>query len=366
MICDDAAEYISALCDGETIPPTAAQHIATCPDCQARLGDYLAMGVELRRAASLGLADAVPSRHWTKPQNRVATWWQKGWGTMRIPRLAFAGLIASILVLASVVVVNRARAQNTGTVVLLTLAGPNLPPSDCPISTEDKDQSCYWSWRIGSQAVALKLRLLSRDGGRVRLAIRTRTYHPGEDMGALTRDADPVARLQELWFEPGESLKVDVPEVGTLALRGEWMDHMPILGKLDPGPTELRLGRPLLLKDKRVVGDLSGSIGGMFSLDEQDWAMDCTIPGEGRFQISLLPMKGAVEAHVDLGRISFEEGGHSWELVNGVPVCRADHVWVLHRPALKPRGENGGDVGCGDVKLVQTEPGVWEPQEKPK
>ena len=47
-------------------------------------------------------------------------------------------------------------------------------------------------------------------------------------MSALTRDADPVARLQEVWFEPGESLKVDVPEVGTLTLKGEWLDHVPI------------------------------------------------------------------------------------------------------------------------------------------
>ena len=184
-------------------------------------------------------------------------------------------------------------------------------------------------------------------------------------MGALTRDADPVARLQEVWFEPGESLKVDVPEVGTITLKGEWIDHMPILGKLDPGPTELRFGSPLLLKDQRVIGDLSSVLDGMFSQDQQDWAMVFIIPGEGRFLVSLLPMKGAVEAHVDLGRISFEEGGHSWELVNGVPVCRADHVWVLHQPDLKAMGKKTDHVSCGNVKLVQTEPGVWEPQEKP-
>ena len=88
-------------------------------------------------------------------------------------------------------------------------------------------------------------------------------------MGALTRDADPVARLQEVWFEPGESLKVDVPEVGTLTLKGEWMDHKPILGKLDPGPTELRFGSPLLLKDQRVVGDLSRVIGGIYGQDSR-------------------------------------------------------------------------------------------------
>ena len=351
MICDDAAEYISALCDGETISPLAAQHIGACPHCQARLSDYLAMGVELRRAASLGLADAVPSRVWIKPQNRLATWWQKGWGPVRIPRLAFAGLIAGILVLASALAVNKARAQNTGTVVLLTVAGPNGPPSDCPISTENKDQAPYWSWMIGARPVALKVRLLARDGGRVLLAIRTRIYKPGEDMSALTRDADPVARLQEVWFEPGEPLKFDVPEVGTLTLKGEWLDHMPIMGTLDPGPNELRLGRPLLLKDKVVVGDLSSTIGGIYGQDDSGWAMAFYIPGEGRFLLSQLPMKGAVEADVAQGRISFEEGGHSWELVSGVPVCRADHVWVLHEPdsKLKIVGPNGTTCGSNEA-----------------
>lgn len=368
MICDDAAEYVSALCDGETIPPAAAQHIGSCADCQARLTDYLALGVELRRAASLELADAVPSRSWTKPQNRVAAWWQKGSRTMRIPRLAFAGLIAGVLVLASALAVNKSRAQNTGSVILLTVAGPNLPPSDCPISMVDKDQSPYWSWKIGGRPVALKIRLLARDGGRVRFAIRTRIYNPGDDMGAFTRDADPLARLQEVWFEPGESLKVDVPEVGTLILKGEWFDHMPIMGFLDPGPTELRLGSPLLLKDKRVVGDLSSNIGGYYSQDTPDWAMAFYIPGEGRFYLAELPMKGSVEAHVAFSRITFEEGGHSWELVNGVPVCRADHVWILHQPdfKMKAAGPVGGEhIAFGNTKLVQTGPGEWVPEEWP-
>jgi hypothetical protein len=367
MMCDDAAEYVSALCDGETIPPTTAQHIATCPDCQTRLNDYLAMGVELRRTASLGLADAVPSRNWTKPQNRIATWWQKGWGTMRIPRLAFAVLIAGILTLASTLAVDKARAHDTGTVVLLSTVFPNGEIADCPISTQDKNQSCYSSQHIGSQFLAYKVRLLLREGSRVLLGIRTLTFQLASgphDLSSFVNSEEPG---REVWFEPGEPLKFAVPEVGMLTLKGEWMDHMPILGTLDPGPNELRLGAPLLLKDKVVVGDLSSHIGGIYTQDDQDRAMAFYIPGEGRFLISQLPMKGAVEAHVSLGRISFEEGGHSWELVNGVPVCRADHVWVLHQPdfRMNTMGQNGDHITFGNPKLVQTEPGLWVPQEMP-
>ena len=45
--CEDAAEYVSALADGETIPSSFAQHIGACTACQARLHHYLAMGAEL-------------------------------------------------------------------------------------------------------------------------------------------------------------------------------------------------------------------------------------------------------------------------------------------------------------------------------
>jgi hypothetical protein len=364
MICYDAAEYISALCDGETIPPTAAQHIATCPDCQARLSEYLAMGVELRQAASLGLADPVPPRVWTKPQNRLATWWQKGWGTMRIPRVAFAGLIAGILVLASVLAVNRARAQNTGNVVLLTTVGPNGPLTDCAFSTQDRNQnSCVWYGKVGSRFLAYRVFVGARDGGRVQLGIYTVTYTSGTNPGSPESQSGST---QSIWFEPGEPSKFNVPQVGTLTLEGEWMDHMPILGTLEPIPNEIRLGRPLLLKDNVAVGDLSRNIGGIFGWDDLDRAFGFYISGQGRFLLSQLPMKGSVEAQVVQGRVSFEEGGHSWELLSGVPVCRADHIWVLHQPDLKPKTSGlDGTTCCSNLKLVQTEPGLWEPQEKP-
>jgi hypothetical protein len=365
VICNDAAEYVSALCDGETIPPSAAQHIAACPDCQARLHDYLALGVELRRTASLELADGVPSPGWAKPQNRFATWWQKVWGTMRIPKLAFGVLVACVVLLASSLAVNRVRANNTGTVVLLSTEVPNGWQADCPLSTQEKNQSCYAEGSTGSSFLAYKVRLLSRDGSRVLLGIRTLTYPLTSRPHNLSSFVNSNEPGRKVWFEPGEPSKFDVPGVGALTLKGVWMDHVPILGKLDPAPNELRLGRPLLLKDNVVVGDLSSNIGGVYSQDKPDWAMVFYIQGEGRFVLSELPMKGAVEAHVALGRISFKAGGHSWELISGVPVCRADHVWVLYQPNFR-MATMGRRVAFGDTKLVQTGPGVWVPQKWPK
>ncbi len=366
MICNEAAEYISALCDGETIPPTAAEHIGACPDCQALLSDYLALGVELRRTASLELANAVPSRNWTKPQNRVATWWRKGWGPMRVPRLVFGSLIACVVVLASAFVVSRARANVTGTVVLLSTTGPNGGLlTDCALSTLEKQQfPCTWYGKVGSRFLAYRVFFVTRKGGRVRLTIYTRTYMSGAKPVFPQREG---GFIKDVWFEPGKQSKLNVPGVGTLTLEGVWMDHMPILGTLEPIPNEIRLGRPLLLKDNVVVGDLSHFIGGTFGMDDLESAFGFYIPGQGRFLLSLLPMKGAVEAHVVQGRISFKEGGHSWELVSGVPVCRADHLWVLRQPGYKPKGWNPNTPSCcSSPKLVQIEPGVWLPEKWPK
>lgn len=366
MICKDSAEYVSALCDRETIPSKAAQHIAHCPDCQARLSDYLALGVELRRAASLELSVAVPSVSWTKPQNRIATWWQKGWETMRIPRLAFVVLIAGILALASALAVNKARAHNTGSVVLLSTTGPIGPIMDCPLSTEDKNFAMCSSYtKVGSQFLAYTVNLTSRKDGRVLLAIRTHTYPvppEGNVFDVFQLNAEPA---REIWFEPGEPLRIDVPQIGPITLKGEWMDHMPVLGlhkeDLTPGPNEVRFASPLLLRDRSLVGDLKGSISGILATNDRDSAIQTYFPGEGRFLISLLPMKDAVEAKVTFSRISFEQGGHSWEFVTGAPVSRADKLWVLHQPDFRVPGINSPSVG--NIKLVQEHPGVWVPDD---
>jgi len=368
MNCDDAAEFVSALCDNETIPPAAAEHIKTCAVCHARLSEYIAMGVELRCAASLETSAGVPHREWAKPRTRLAAWWRRGWETMRIPRVAFAVLIAGILVLASTLAVVKVRANNTGTVVLLSTVGPNGRLPDCPLSTQDAKQACDSYVRIGSQFLAYRVRLLSRQGARVQLAIRTRIYSAGQDLSSFTQDADPATKVTEVWFEPGEPLKVDVPDVGALTLTGEWMDHMPIFTSmkgqdLSPGPGELRFASPLLLKDKTVAGDLVGAVSGIFGTDNPASAVWIYLPGQGSFLLSLLPMKGAVEAHVTFSRISFKEGGHSWEFVTGAPVSRADHLWVLHQPDFKVNatGQNGDTSFIGALPLVQTGSGEWIP-----
>ncbi len=360
MICAEAAEFVSALCDGEIIPPAAAEHIGTCSTCQGQLRDYLAMGVELRRAASLEQSAPVPARTWTRPQNPLTAFLQKGWGTMRIPRLAFAAMITGIVALVCTLAVVKVGANSTGTVVLLNAVGPDGTLWPCPLSTQDTNPACDWYGKMGSQNLAYRVRLLSRDGNRVLLAIRTRTYSKGDDLSSFTRDADPATKVTEIWFVPGEQSKMDVADVGTLTLTGEWMDHKPILisprgTDLSPGPGEIRIVSALLLKDKTVAGDLAGLSGAINPTDDPNQALGIYMPGQGRFLLSQLPMNGAVEAYVELGRVSFEEGGHAWEFVAGAPISRADRIWVLHQPDFKMASQ----ATFKNAKLVQTTPGKW-------
>lgn len=367
MVCDDAAEHISALCDGETIPQESARHIADCPDCQRRLRDYLALSVELRRTASLEINDAVRPRNWTKSQNTITAWWQKGLSTMRIPRLAFAALVIGIVALSSALTVIKARAHNTGTVVLLSVTGPDGLLADCPLSILDKNHTtCGMFGKVGQQMLGYKIDLVSHDGDGILLAVRTRTYPIGpggqHSFSPFELDPDPA---KEIWFQPGEPLNFEVPGVGALTLTGKWLDHMPVLGlhkeDLSPGPNEVRFASPLLLKDGAMAGDLAGAIGGLFATDNRDFAITVYFPAEGRFLISQLPMKDAVDARVMFSRIYFEEGGHSWEFVTGAPMSRAEKIWVLHQANFKMPGVNVPSVG--NWKLVQTESGVWVPAE---
>jgi hypothetical protein len=54
------------------------------------------MGAELRRVASLEPMGEARVRDWGKSESTSPNWWWKGWETMRIPRLVFALLLATI------------------------------------------------------------------------------------------------------------------------------------------------------------------------------------------------------------------------------------------------------------------------------
>jgi len=87
MKCEEAAEFVSALCDGASIPPVAAGHVGACETCQARLKEYGEIGMELRsmasaelrRVASLESPEEVRARIWETTRRTTSSSWKKAW-----------------------------------------------------------------------------------------------------------------------------------------------------------------------------------------------------------------------------------------------------------------------------------------------
>ncbi|MCL2661406.1 MAG: hypothetical protein FWD64_12940 [Acidobacteriaceae bacterium] len=361
MNCIDASEYVSALCDGKTIPSSMAGHIGNCPDCQAKLRDYLGIGVELRRIASLELSEPVPSLVWTRPQTHLITWWKKGMSAMRIPRLAFASLIVGVVFLASSLAVVKARANTSGTVVLLNVTGANEKSSrDCPLSTVDKGwQICGREGRAGENLYGYIVRLISHKDNRVELGVRVGSWPPGSTKNLEESLKDQPER--QFWFEPGDTRTIENAGLPTLTIKGTWLDHLPSfpeVDKMEPELNELRILSAVLLEDNKVIFD----IGARVQQSEPDEAAFIVIPERGIYLFSSSQMQGATEAQVRGNRISFEESGREFVLLAGAPITRSQSVWVLHRPDVDSSafGEKKGIslIGAG-LKLHQTEPGIW-------
>ncbi len=140
------------------------------------------------------------------------------------------------------------------------------------LSTEDKKwQSCALLRPMNSNAGMLRyeVKFLSRDGNRIELGIRKKYSALGP--GFRLENIEDLPE-EKYWFEPGETLPVNVAGFGTMAVTGEWMDHMPSLiadnHDLDPRPEEFRMISPLLLRGKEVVGEFEGAIHGYRRYDE--------------------------------------------------------------------------------------------------
>ena len=354
MNCNEAAEFVSALYDGERIPREIAEHLGRCARCKALMADFAAMGAELRLAASLDSAREMVVPRGSKPQWTLAGWWQKGWQMMRIPRFAFALLLVGIAVLGSSFALVEVRAHSEGAVVKLEIDPGTGQPIACALSTVDKTNSvCAAMMEVKGSILSYQIKLLHKEGSRVQLGVRSRIEAAGP--GAYTLSALDSLSEDRYWFEPGQVLKIPVSGLGNLTVSGEWMDHMPTLlntnQSLDPALSELRMTSPILLRNGQVVGDMEG---GIAYVDKPGWGVQIYMPAVGRFQISLQPVAGAVAARVQLNRLSFESDGQAYAFITGTPIARAHTVWVLQDASFKPEGDASAHGFIGSTAITQT------------
>jgi len=350
MKCDEAAEFISALCDGERIPREAAEHVGTCGACRARLTEYAEMGAELRRVASLDAADELRPVAWRREKKISSSWWQKGWGTMRIPKIAFASMLVVIVALGSGFAMLKARPLTPGKALVLTINYPqkslmrcSLSISNFKVSRDDSVPSCGFFTNANPGVVGVFFRILTTDGERFELGVRAKVAPTADSV------SEEVENLPDTpyWFEPGEKLEIAFPGLGPVTVTGEVLDHMPSLltsnsnnAGLDPEEGELRVVSPALLRGKELVFDLEGAS----ATYHADGCVFFYTPGRGRYVLSLSPVEGAVQGEIRQSRIHFEMDRESYVLLTGAPIARNDHIWILHQPDYRPSHESGASV----------------------
>jgi hypothetical protein len=331
MKCEDAAEFVSALCDGEMIPAEAAEHIGACQACGALMYQYAGLGVELRRVASLEPQEEPATRSWMKIQKSTPSWSSKGWETMRIPRFAFALAVMVIVALGSGLVMVTARAHTQGSVLLMTATPPTGEAIHCALSITDPKWGTCASLQPESM---LGFRVISSNGDRIEMGIRATFTGAKESVGSLFLSLSDLEKIPEkqYWFQPGEKLDIAVAGWGTMVLTGELTDHIPPLNntQMDPKPDELRMVSPLVLRGHEILQDFEG--GSATNTSE----VRMYIPGQGLWTLSLHPLEGAVEGRVNLNRVSVTLDGESYLFVTGAPVARSERVWVLHDANYKP------------------------------
>ncbi len=228
MKCEEAGEFVSAICDGESIPVSAAEHVDLCEICRCRLKEYAEIGAELRLVASLKSSEEPEVHHWRKEQRVKRNWWRRGWETMRIPRLAFAFLLLAVVGLSSNLLIGRVRAHTHGKVLMLTAKPAEGHTLLCGLHLGDNVQFCKFVQMEGAAGGlgVYKFRIISDDGENVQLGIRSeRAYSKVSN--------DDIDGLSETpyWFRAGETLRVNVPGAGEMAINGELWDHYPSPGE---------------------------------------------------------------------------------------------------------------------------------------
>jgi hypothetical protein len=351
--CDEAAESVSALCDGEMITPDAAAHIRACAACAELMEQYIALGAALRREASLALGALPPTPHWETRTGILTRLWRKGWETMRVPRLAFAMLVlVALFMIGAEWKRARVGAESTGSVVVVTVDREDQSVfSSCALSLVDSSKDNMSMGGILDPkkylGAVISLKLVGRAEGGVRLLVKVNAFPiAATDKGDISKMPE-----HEMILMPGVPLKVAIGDYGTLTLHGEWFDHIPAevgmgIKSIDPGPSELRIQQPVLLKGDMRIGEVDGNTDTPSGFDVSEWVI---FPKTGRYIFSLSPIPDAVEGRIDRNRISFEYQSTQYTLLTAASIARQEKVWVKVEPDYKDP-DHPGSYGLGSLR----------------
>jgi len=253
---------------------------------------------------------------------------------MRIPRLAFALMVAAIFVLSGSLFLVRARTATSGRVLSVTQTYEDGHTTECafPIDGKSPEDPCKVATGTKNPrgAVLSIVRFLQREGNKAEVFIKAK-YIPTAPTGPMG-DLDDVPG-ERIWISPEKETVVSIPGYGNLRINGKLLDWLPLIPKhpeepLEPAENEFRMVWPVLIRGNQVL--FNGS--GLNSIDRgsPDGALMLYLPGEGRFLVSTVPFDGAVPGEVLIGQIGFTVEGKDYQLLTAMPATRQPRVWVKH------------------------------------
>jgi hypothetical protein len=252
----------------------------------------------------------------------------------------------------------RVGAQGTGSVVRLSVEMEGRSePAICYLSVVDSsDGGCGF----GGKTSVVGFRAAGRTADAVRLLVKTTIHTRPSEASVSMSDTDAGVEQQssrEMLLVPGEPLKIQVEGMGTVTVRAEWLDHRPpwlaTQGNIDPGPTQLRISNPFLLKDDARISDITANASVGNGLEH---GVAIVFPNAGRYVLSLTPIKDAVEGNIKENRIDFEYNGAKYVLLTGAPIARQEKAWVLVQPNYKdPNCRGCYGVSMPDIRSLAIE-----------
>lgn len=95
-------------------------------------------------------------------------------------------------------------------------------------TTEARPQRCTDIGRMNHRLGGVQFRLLAHSGNRIQFGFRFRVpKSPSNGPGRMSVAEVESQPQTQYWLEPAQTLRIDVPFAGTLAITGEWTDHRP-------------------------------------------------------------------------------------------------------------------------------------------
>jgi hypothetical protein len=324
--------YVSALYDGESVPPDAARHISQCENCQRILTDFSKLGAELRLAAALQATELPPLQ---VPGRRSLLQFL---GTrIAIPRFALAGLVACIVLAGATAALVHAQNRPLWFQFAYSLNKDSQFPYCVAKAGYDNSGATMTASANGApEGAAVRVQVESISSGDV--ALRVRAIQPRFETTSTGTRLLPSDRkisldgIPVVHYRPGETLIIPIEGGRSLYLKGEVVDHQPQIAfgvPLEPPAEQMVVRSAVLMNGERLIGNFAGAS----STANNEDAVIAMTGQNGAFLFGLKPFPGAVEGQANWGELTFSLDGENYRLLAAAPITSGDQprvVWVRH------------------------------------